>query len=174
MPLPGQGGFLIGNALTSLWMHTTNCHCHCHCHLIVDIIVNACYLTLQGRNPHPTVLHTPGRNCSFLIYLWNVTEKKNCNVSEILTLHLRAVFHPGPETDRSKIGQINNWRTLWGCCFQFWGWNLKRKKTWCCHPSAPPLSWICCLKLFRIAPWPSSTYNENSKCKRTWRGTREA
>ena len=100
-------------------------------------------------------------------YSWNV-KKKNCNVSKILTLQLRAAFHPGPETDRSKIGQINNWRTLWGCRFQFWQWTIKRGNTWCCHPSAPALSWICCLKLFKMAPWPCSTYNEDSKCKTSW------
>ena len=45
---------------------------------------------------------------------------------------------------------------------------LKRGNTWCCHPSAPALSWICCLKLFKMAPCPCSTYNEDSKCKTSW------
>ena len=92
-------------------------------HLIANVIVNACHSTLQGRNPQSAFLHTPARRWRRLTCLvmdiLEMWRRQNCNVSEILTLQLRAVFHPGPETDRSKIGQINNFRTLWGGCFQF-------------------------------------------------------
>ena len=36
-----------------------------------------------------------------------------------------------------------------------WRWE---EHTWYCQPP-PPLSLICCLKLSKIAPWPSSTCN---------------
>ena len=93
-----------------------------NCHLVADVIVNACNATFQRRNSDSTLFHTP-------IYKWNSFQLSQiCDILfEMLTLRLRAVFHPGPETDSSKFVQINIRSLATKSSPNFQIWNLEAR-----------------------------------------------